>query len=123
MPLAIDITLGTFYYLVYWDRVRVDLRVISERTLRASWERHPAAEKPLQAWLAEVKRAAWATPAQVKTRFPNASIIRDNRVAFNIGGTRFRLVVWINYTHQAIYVKWLGTHAEYDRIDVERVEP
>ena len=122
MPLAIDITLGTFYYLVYWDGARVDLRVISERTLRAFGERHPAAEKPLQAWLAEAKRAHWATLAQVKTRFPNASIIRDNRVVFNIGGTRFRLVVWINYTQQAIYVKWFGTHAEYDRIDVEMVE-
>ena len=99
------------------------MRVVSERTLRAFWERHPTAEKPLQAWLAEVKRADWATPAQVKTRFPNASIIRDSRVVFNIGGTRFRLVVWINYAHQAVYVKWFGTHAEYDRIDVERVEP
>ena len=99
------------------------MRVISEKTLRTFWERHPTAEKPLQAWLAEVKRAHWASPAQVKARFPNASIIRDNRLVFDIGGTRFRLVVWINYTHQAIYVKWFGTHAEYDRIDVERVEP
>ena len=98
------------------------MRVISERTLRAFGERHPTAEKPLQAWLAEVKRAIWATPAQVKTRYPNASIIRDNRVVFDIGGTRFRSVVWINYTHQAIYVKWFGTHAECDRIDVEMVE-
>ena len=122
MSLAIDNILGTLYYVHYWDEAKVDLRVISEKTLRASWRRHPAAENPLRAWLGEVKRVHWATPAQIKTRFPNASIVRDNRVVFNIGGTRFRLVVWINYAHQAIYVKWFGTHAEYDRIDVERVE-
>lgn len=125
MPLAIDIILGTLYYSLYWDGLGKggDLRVISEKTLRTFWKRHPTAEKPLQAWLAEAKRAHWASPAQIKTRFPNASIIRDNRLVFNIGGTSFRLAVWINYAHQAIYVKWFGTHTEYDRIDVERVEP
>ena len=99
------------------------MRVVSEKTLRTFGERHPAAEKPLQAWLAEAKGAHWASPAQVKAQFPSASIIRGNRLIFDIGGTRFRLVVWVNCNHQAIYVKWFGTHAEYDRIDVERIQP
>ena len=97
------------------------MRVVSQKTLKTHWERHPAAEKPLRAWLGEVKRADWATPAQLKARFPNASIVGDNRVVFNIGGNRYRLVVWINYAHRAVYVKWFGDHAEYDSIDVREV--
>ncbi len=99
-----------------------NLRVISEKNLRAFGERHPSAEKPLKAWLAEVKHSNRDSPDQVKTRFPNASMIRGNRVVFNIGGNNFRLVVWVNYGIQVVYVKWFGTHAEYDRIDVAEVE-
>ena len=97
------------------------MRIISEKTLRAFWERHPNSEQSLRAWVKEVEPADWTTPAQLKKQFPNASIVRDNRVVFNVGGNRYRMVSWINYRRRAIYVKWLGTHAEYDRIDVEKV--
>ena len=98
------------------------MRVISEKALRAFWELHPDSEGPLLAWVKETESANWKTSAQLKEQFPNASIVKDNRVVFNIKGNRYRLVVWINYRRQAVLVKWLGTHAEYDHIDVEKVE-
>ena len=99
------------------------MRILSKKALRQFWERHAEAEQPLLAWYREVEAADWETSAQLKERFPSASILRDNRVVFNIGGNRFRLVIWINYRWKAVYVKWLGTHAEYDRIDAGKVEP
>ena len=68
------------------------MRVITKRTLRTFWELRPDAEGPLSAWCKEVERADWTTPAQIKERFPRASIVRDNRVVFDIGGNGFRLV-------------------------------
>ena len=97
------------------------VRVITEKTLKTYWEQHSRAERPLKAWFDEVKRANWTTPDQLKAQFPNASIVGDNRIVFNINGNRFRLVAWINYRHQAVYLKWFGTHAQYNRIDVEKV--
>ena len=97
------------------------MRILSEKALRAFWERHPNSEQSLRAWVDEVKRADWDNPAQVRDRFATASIVKDNRVVFNIGGNQFRLVAWINYRRRSVYIKWLGTHAEYDRIDVEKV--
>lgn len=97
------------------------MRIISEKTLREFWERHSNSEQSLRAWVKEVATADWANPAHLKDQFPNASIVRDNRVIFNISGNRYRLVAWINYGRRAVYIKWLGAHAEYDRIDVEKV--
>ncbi len=98
-----------------------ELRVFNKKTLREYQRSHPEAAPQLAAWFHEVERSEWSSPRQVKTRFPNASIIKDNRMVFNIKGNSFRLVVWINYYHQAIYLKWFGTHAEYDRIDAAEV--
>ena len=97
------------------------MRILSEKALRTFWERHPNSEQSLRAWVDEVKRADWDNPAQVRDKFATASIVKDNRVVFNIGGNQFRLVAWINYRRRSVYIKWLGTHAEYDRIDVEKV--
>ena len=72
-------------------------------------------------WYGTVVQADWSEPAQIRGRFPDASFIGGNRVIFNIRGNRFRLVAWINYRWRAVYVKWIGTHADYDRIDVEQV--
>ena len=97
------------------------MRIFSEKALRTFWERHPNSEQSLRAWVDEVKRADWDNPAQVRDRFATASIVKDNRVVFNIRGNQFRLVAWINYRRRSVYIKWLGTRAEYDRIDVEKV--
>ena len=75
----------------------------------------------MQAWHAEAKAAQWASPADVKARYATASILQDGRVVFNIGGNRYRLVVWINYAFFTIYVRFVGTHEEYDEIDAQTV--
>ena len=97
------------------------MRIIAKRRLREFWERHPAAKEPLLAWYREVEREDWDTPAAVKAKYRRASIIRSNRVVFNIKGNDYRLVVKIRYAHRVVYVRFVGTHAEYDAINVEEV--
>lgn len=97
------------------------MRVISRKALRECWERHPNAEQPLRAWLANVKRANWQTPANVKTTYRNASFLTNNRVVFNIKGNHYRLIVVIKYTRGIIYIRFVGTHAEYDKIDATTI--
>jgi mRNA interferase HigB len=97
------------------------VRIISKKRLREFWQRHADAEAPLLAWHREVEKADWDTPAKVKERYPNASILGDNRVVFNIKGNSYRLVVKVNYTGRIVYVRFGGTHAEYDRVNVLEV--
>ncbi len=79
------------------------------------------AKGPLDAWFYETKKAVWKTPADIKAMYRSADILKDNRIVFNIGGNKYRLVVKINYPTQTVFVRFVGTHREYDRIDVEKV--
>lgn len=100
------------------------MRVIALSTLRAFWETKPAfsdARQPVLAWYRHVLAADWATPADVKAEFRNVSLLKDGRVVFNIAGNKYRLVVWINYGYRIVYVRFIGTHAQYDRIDAQTV--
>lgn len=97
------------------------MRIISKKALKDFWEREPAARSVLEAWHAEARSATWATPAEVKACYGNASILKDGRVVFNIGGNNYRLVAWINYDFLTIYVRFVGTHAEYDEIDAQTI--
>ena len=99
------------------------MRIIAKKTLREFWEQpqHRDAEQPLQAWFKVASAADWSTPAAVKTDYGNASILEHNRVCFNISGNTYRLVVKINYPYRVIYIRFVGTHAEYDTIDVHSV--
>ena len=97
------------------------MRVIALKTLREFWRLYPSAEAPLLAWYREAENEDWDTPAKVRLRYPSASILRYNRVVFNIKGNDFRLVVYINYPYRVIYIRFVGTHSEYDRINAERV--
>jgi len=97
------------------------MRIIARRTLREFWENHPESEEPLLAWYREVEKEDWDTPARVKERYGSASIVGNNRVVFNIKGNAYRLVVAINYPYRVVYIRFVGTHAEYDGIDVEEV--
>lgn len=98
------------------------MRLIAIKTLREFWEQYPDAEQPLRAWADEVRAASWRTPADIKARFASASILKSRRVVFNIKGNDYRLVAAVAYQFQAVYVKFVGTHAEYDRIDADNVE-
>ena len=97
------------------------MRILSTGTLRNFWERHPDAAAPLQAWVAELKQASWRTPTDLTGRYPRASVIGGGRVVFRIKGKRYRLVVRVNYERQDVLIKFIGTHAEYDRINAEEV--
>ena len=97
------------------------MRIIARRTLRDFWEQHPGAEQPLKAWFAEAQAAEWNTPQAIKGRYRHASFVGDNRVVFNIGGNKYRLVVHVSYCFGIVYIKFIGTHAEYDRIDPETI--
>ena len=97
------------------------MRIIAKKALREFWTRCPDAEKPLLAWYREVVEEDWDTPVKVKAKYRNASIVGSDRVVFNIKGNDYRLVVRINYPYRTVYVRFVGTHAEYDAIDVEEV--
>jgi len=97
------------------------MRVVARKTLRDYWEAHPDAEQPLKAWFKYVRAARWTTPSQLKGQFRHASLLGHSRVVFNIAGNKYRLVVVVRYDLQRVYVRFLGTHQEYDQLDAERV--
>jgi mRNA interferase HigB len=99
------------------------MRVIAISRLREFWETNPAARKPLADWLKEVSAAQWRVPQDIKNRYATASFLPGRRVVFNIKGNDFRLVVAVAYVQQALFIKFVGTHAEYDRINATTVEP
>jgi mRNA interferase HigB len=97
------------------------MRIVAKRTLREFWERFPDAEEPLLAWYREVEKEDWDGPTKLKAKYGNASVIKGSRAVFNIKGNHYRLVVKINYPYRMLYIRFIGTHAEYDAIDVEEV--
>ena len=97
------------------------MRVISRRILRQFWEKHPDAMIPLQTWFQDVERAKWSSPTDIKSLYQNASFLVNNRVVFNVKGNRYRLVVVVIYQHSLVYIRFVGTHAEYDRIDATTI--
>jgi mRNA interferase HigB len=97
------------------------VRVISVKALKSFWQRHPDAESPLRAWYTEAKRANWSAPHAIKTAYRTASILPNDRVVFNIKGNTYRLVVAVKYEFQVVYIRFIGTHAEYDKIKAEEI--
>jgi len=97
------------------------MRIISRKRLIEFWLIHPDAEQPLRAWFAEAKKASWQTPADVKTLYRNASVLPNNRAVFNIKGNDYRLVVAIDYRYGKIFIRFVGTHVEYNRIDAKSI--
>lgn len=100
------------------------MRVIALSTLRDFWTHHRSREDARQAalvWYRRVLAADWASPADLKADFGSASILKDGRAVFNIAGNRYRIVVWINYPYRVLYVRFIGTHAQYDRIDAQTI--
>ncbi len=99
------------------------MRIIAKRTLRRFWEDrdHADARGPLLAWHAEARRATWQTPADIKAQFRSASILRSRRAVFNIAGNKYRLVVHVRYDLGRVYVRFVGTHRQYDEIDAETI--
>lgn len=98
------------------------MQILSKKTLRDFWEKHPQAQRPLTAWYQTASSATWSAPADIKATFgASVDFVADNRVVFDIAGNKYRLVVHVSYTFRRVLIKFVGTHAEYDRIDVEKV--
>ncbi len=97
------------------------MRVISIKKLRDFWLIHNDSEQQLKAWYQEAEKSTWKTPADIKKKYPKASIVADNRVVFNIKGNDYRLVVKIHYDREIVYIRFIGTHTEYDAIDVTKI--
>ena len=104
------------------------MRIIARRTLREFVQRRegrkdrPALKAALDAWFAEVSRATWASSADVKRHYATASIVNSDRIVFNIKGNDYRLVIAVDFEKAIVWIKWLGTHRDYDRIDVKEVD-
>ena len=99
------------------------MRVLSKRTLRDFWERHADAKAPLEVWYDVVSNTVWSKPQDIKDQYgKTVDFVRDNRVVWDIGGNKYRLVARVAYApYYRVLIKWIGTHAEYDKIDVEKV--
>jgi mRNA interferase HigB len=96
-------------------------RIIAKRTLREFWERHASSEQYLKAWYETAKMSNWKSPNDVKETYTTASILKDGRIVFNIKGNSFRLIVKFNFERQWAFIRFIGTHAEYNRVDANTV--
>jgi len=97
------------------------VRIIARKTLKDFWEEHLDAEQPLKAWYAEASQSAWLRPKDIKARYPAASFLGGNRVAFNIKGNKYRLITHVRYDLGRVYIRFIGSHPEYDKIDAATV--
>lgn len=93
------------------------MRIISRKPLKAFYEKHPLAKSPIESWYGEVKAANWQSFADIRKIYRSADVVTGNRVIFNIGGNKYRLVVKVAYRTQIVYIKFIGTHKDYDKID------
>ncbi|MFM2243737.1 MAG: hypothetical protein RLZ97_2593 [Verrucomicrobiota bacterium] len=97
------------------------MRIIAVRTLREFWDSHADAEQPLKSWYKEAADTRWKDPNDIKQRHPSADILPGNRVVFNIKGNTYRLIVKIHYNTGIVFIRFVGTHAEYDKINAETI--
>jgi mRNA interferase HigB len=97
------------------------MHIISRKALREFWTLHPDSEQALKSWYHEVKVATWETSAELNSRYPSASVINAKRVVFNIRGNNYRLIVEIHYGRQMVFIRFVGTHSEYDKIDAKEI--
>jgi mRNA interferase HigB len=95
------------------------MRIISKKKLREFWEIRKDCEEQLKAWSNETEQGDWSSPADIKREYPSASILKENRVVFNIKGKTYRLVVRINYAYRIVWIRFIGSHAEYSKINAE----
>lgn len=97
------------------------MRVIAKNTLRAFWIKHKDVEQQLKSWYKEAEEANWNGPSDIKRDYPSASILINNRVVFNIKGNNYRLIVRINYSYKIVWIRFIGTHSQYDKIEATTI--
>lgn len=92
-----------------------------KKTLREFWIKHPDCEEQMKSWYQEAENSEWINPNDVKKDYPSASILGDNRIVFNIKGNHYRIIIKINYDYQMIWIRFVGTHSEYDKINANKI--
>jgi len=97
------------------------MRVIAKKILREFWDKYTDSEEQLKTWYKEASRASWNNPTEIKEEFAKASILKSGRIVFNICGNKYRLIVDINYSRKWAFIRFIGTHKEYDKIDTDKV--
>ena len=97
------------------------MRRIVKKILRDFWLKHPDCEQQLKSWYNEAEIATWKTPNEIKRDYPSASILENNRIVFNIKGNNYRLIIKLNYHYQMVWIRFIGTHAQYDKIDATTI--
>ncbi|NOZ46287.1 MAG: type II toxin-antitoxin system HigB family toxin [Chlorobi bacterium] len=97
------------------------MRVIAKKILREFWEKHYDSEEPLKTWYKEASKTTWENPSDIKSEYSKASILKNSRVVFNICGNKYRLIVEINYKRQWVFIRYIGTHNDYDNIDANKI--
>lgn len=99
------------------------MQIIASKTLRQFWEKHPNFEQTLKAWAHEVRSAQWQQPSDIKQMYRSASVLKNRRAIFNIKGGSYRLIVAIAFKYGIVYIKFIGTHDDYNKVNAETVEP
>jgi mRNA interferase HigB len=97
------------------------MRVFAKKILRDFWDKHADSEEQLKTWFKEALKTNWTSPADIKSEYPKASILKDRKVIFNICGNKYRLIVRINYKRGWVFILYIGTHLEYDKIDIDKM--
>ncbi len=97
------------------------MRVVAKKLIREFWERHADAEEQLKTWHKEASKASWMSPSGIKEEYAKASILKGGRVVFDICGNKYRLVVDINYQRQWVFIRFIGTHSDYNKIDANTI--
>ena len=97
------------------------MKVIAKKILREFWEKHSDCEQQLKSWYQEANNAEWKSPNEIKSEYPSASILSNNRVVFKIKDNNYRLIIKINYDYQIVWIRFIGTHSEYDRINANEI--
>jgi len=111
--------LVTFHYFCY-NSTQL-MRVIAKKILRQFWEKHADSEGQLKTWYKEASKAKWNSPTDIKAEYAKASILKSGRVVFNICGNKYRLIVDINYPRKWAFIRFIGTHKDYDKIDADKI--
>jgi mRNA interferase HigB len=97
------------------------MRVIAKKILRTFWEKHTDSKDQLEAWFKEASKAKWNSPNDIKNQYSKASILKSGRVIFNICGNKYRLITQINYLRHWVFIRFIGTHEEYDQINADKI--
>jgi Uncharacterized protein conserved in bacteria len=97
------------------------VRVIAKKILREFWEKHSDCEQQLKSWYQEANNAEWKSPNEIKSEYPSASILSNNRIVFDIKGNNYRLIIKVNYSYQIVWIRFIGTHSGYDRINANEI--